>query len=27
VHLFSTDAIYEELGRRLLGANDLNPMV
>ncbi len=27
VHLFSTDAIYEELGRKLLGATDLNPMV
>ena len=27
VHLFSTDAIYEELGRKLLGASDLNPMV
>ncbi|MGD9604355.1 MAG: acyl-CoA dehydrogenase family protein [Gammaproteobacteria bacterium] len=27
VHLFSTDAIYEELGRKLLGAEDLNPMV
>ena len=27
VHLFGTDSIYEEAGRKLLGADDLNPMV
>ena len=27
VHLFASDAIFEQHGRRLLGATDLNPMV
>jgi alkylation response protein AidB-like acyl-CoA dehydrogenase len=27
VHLFATDAIYEEAGRKLLGATDLNPLI
>ena len=27
VHLFSSDAIFEQHGRALLGANDLNPLV